>query len=539
MNSLERKSASRGETDDSHNTGEIIEESRIRARLPLVHEIESRLRSSSRVPIDDREILATNLGSAFMVSEHQGLKLSHRKLFTAVFGEEIGESKLKKRKNFMLLPGESPQLGGDGSPRLTASGRDYLELAIGLARLSPRSTDPEERAISILKLVRGSSFDNQEMQFEQGQIAEIRRASRIIKSCVNEKDLVRYGELLKRLPPQLVDDLRAELDNGRGYISEDFFGDVSIEGDFHGYSGAILAPQVQIGMLWLPINSKVRSIRWGLAPNDLIGAIRAQHPVIPSEFADDERLQSLIKQYVSAGDETEKYEIEDSIFSDWICELQNWGEDDHWEEQLAESWYEEDDHISLCFPAAVQLQLRYHSDLDRWLPFLYVRPVRNRWEYPYDQPRFIDHYSKEAHLMSQYLANDYVFGCDEQGSFAYLAKCEWCDSYEDSSKDFEIPDQLGFGCFALDDHGSHKVLTALLGQKVTFEGLKQGDEDWSAGPLPSNTIGAELLANLAFADVEKAIPTLLAQDFLQKYEIIERVFNEGMRSYQSGIARWE
>lgn len=141
--------------------------------------------------------------------------------------------------------------------------------------------------------------------------------------------------------------------------------------------------------------------------------------------------------------------------------------------------------------------------------------------------------------MSQYLANDYVFGCDEQGSFAYLAKCEWCDSYEDSSKDFEIPDQLGFGCFALDDHGSHKVLTALLGQKVTFEGLKQGDEDWSAGPLPSNTIGAELLANLAFADVEKAIPTLLAQDFLQKYEIIERVFNEGMRSYQSGIARWE
>lgn len=539
MSILERTSGPHDQSDDSQNTGEIIEESRIRARLPLVREIESRLRSSSRVPIDDREILATNLGSAFMVSEHQGLKLSHRKLFTAVFGEEIGESKLKKRKNFMLLPGESPQLGGDGSPRLTASGRDYLELAIGLAQLSPRSSDPEERAISILKLVRGSSFDNQEMQFEQGQIAEIRRASKIITSCVSERDLVRYGELLKRLPPHLADDLRTELDNGRGYISEDFFDDVSIEGDLHGYSGPILAPQVQIGTLWLPTKSKVRSIRWGLKSNDLITAIRTKHPILPSEFVDNDELQSLIKQYVSAGEETEKYEIENSIYSDWICELQTWGEDDEWERQLAESWYEEDGHISLCFPATVHIQLRYHRDLDRWLPFLYVRPVRPRWESVNAPPRFIDHDSKAAHLMSDYLPNDYVFGCDEQGSYAYLAQCEWYQEYEDSSEYFGMPDQLAFGCFALDDHGSHKVLTTLLNKKVTLEGLKRGDEAWSAGPLPSNTIGAELLANLAFADVEGAMPTLLAQDFLQKYEIIERVFNEGMRDYQSGIGRWE
>ena len=539
MNSLERKSAPRGETDDSHNTGEIIEESRIRARLPLVQEIESRLRSSSRVPIDDREILATNLGSAFMCTEHQDLKPSHRKLFTAVFGEEIGESKLKKRKNFMLFPGETPQLGSDGSPRLTASGRDYLELATGLVQFSSRSSDPEERAISILRLVRGSSFDNQEMQFEQGQISEIRRASKIITSCVNERDLVRYGELLKRLPPHLADDLKTELDSELGYISDDFFDDVSIEGDLHGYSRPILAPQVQIGTLWLPTKAKVRSIRWGLKSNDLITAIRAKHPILPSDFVDNDELQSLIKRYISAGEEAEKYEIEDSIYADWICALQNWGENDEWEGKLAESWYEWDGYISLCFPATVHIQLRYHRDLDRWLPFLYVRPVRPRWEYANAPPRFIDHDSKEAHLMSEHLPNDYVFGCDEQGSYAYLAQCEHYQEYEDSSEYFEMPDQLAFGCFALDDHGSHKVLTALLGQKVTFEGLKQGDEDWSAGPLPSNTIGAELLANLAFADVEKAIPTLLAQDFLQKYEIIERVFNEGMRTYQSGIARWE
>ena len=141
--------------------------------------------------------------------------------------------------------------------------------------------------------------------------------------------------------------------------------------------------------------------------------------------------------------------------------------------------------------------------------------------------------------MSEHLPNDYVFGCDEQGSYAYLAQCKHYQEYEDSSEYFEMPDQLAFGCFALDDHGSHKVLTTLLNKKVTLEGLKRGDGAWLAGPLPSNTIGAELLANLAFADVERAIPTLLAQDFLQKYEIIERVFNEGMRDYQSGIGRWE
>lgn len=139
-----------------------IPETTLAYRLYASADIEKALQQAKKTPPWDRLIFAQNLGFALTALRASGVEISNRHLFIQAFGELGGESKYQKRKDYLLMPNESPRTDAAGNDRLAANPRDYLAIAKAIGSLDTASTDNpiDARMHAILRLTNGSSFDS-------------------------------------------------------------------------------------------------------------------------------------------------------------------------------------------------------------------------------------------------------------------------------------------------------------------------------------------------------------------------------------------
>lgn len=564
MKEIERVALSPADIEEHERKREIrelVETSRIRARLPAVGSIGEILRKTARLPVSDREIMARNLGLTLQSYVDANQPIPDRQVFLSAFGEVVGESKLKKRKDFILKPGESPRLDANGAPRLAASGRDFADLAMAIARFSPHATSDAED-MAILKVIYGTSLDNTKLQVESSNIEAIKKASRALMSGIDPSELFQFGEMLSRLSPSLSDKLTDQLCNPGTENSSPWAAysqtlsqlskAIEIEADWYGRSGSILAPSVPLGELYIKADGDVLSVNWPYTGDGytegLLEAFADGFAMMPNCLYEDKDALRLADRYRQARTDEEMADLDDE-FSTMCNEHFPSIEDEALKDQSALS---QCGHVAVYFRTFVDLQLRFHRDLERWIPCLAIQPPDS------DASGALDHAFFEAVHPTQSGAftgvtlwpNDCLFCCSSGvgGKMAYLADIKLPHAYAYDIQDdhrprllygFDCGDDFEAGCFALDGKLANKILNAPFTEKVKFRGALRNEKNMGTTPLPANTLGGLLLNNLAFEKKEESIPILLAQDFAEKFAVVQGLFADSLSEFEHGMSRWD
>ena len=198
------RNTGRGSEEKAPIKEQPIEETRLSSRLATAPAIEDDLRRCTKLPQGDRVLLAHHLGERLERVQKANPQVSDRQVFIGAFGEDEGEKFLKKRKDLLLKPGETPNTQG-GKPRLNAKGHNYIALAKVLASLAPESfSSPEERdGYAILRLVKGTTFDSGSVAGEMRDLEARRDLAKcseiLVRSVLQQVDMDEYRAAVKRL----------------------------------------------------------------------------------------------------------------------------------------------------------------------------------------------------------------------------------------------------------------------------------------------------------------------------------------------------
>lgn len=135
----------------------------MRRRLDSAKSSRDELKKISRVPLDDRPLLAGNLGKMFLAARRRD-QLTMKDYFQMAFEKEW-ESHYKKNKRYIRLDGDAENDDSQGihHGEYLAAGIGYFRLAKALSM--PRTTGqvhtPEDQELlAVLRLVEGTSFDS-------------------------------------------------------------------------------------------------------------------------------------------------------------------------------------------------------------------------------------------------------------------------------------------------------------------------------------------------------------------------------------------
>lgn len=147
----------------------------------VAEDLEVFLRTTARLPLDYRPILARNLGMFALLLDPQRPLVAAKRMFSAAFGWQATE-KWRKRHRLIRLPDEAaPEAVGQGD--YEASGRHYLQLAQAFSRLHDGhgSFSVEDAARMLLKdtphnpQVHSVSLGDQAIEDEQRVREELSR----------------------------------------------------------------------------------------------------------------------------------------------------------------------------------------------------------------------------------------------------------------------------------------------------------------------------------------------------------------------------
>lgn len=164
------------------------------------------LQNTARIPLEDRPVLAKNLGKlAEMLNLTNPLK-GARRMF-----EQSAQSKWDKRKRLLRLPDEKPSDPADHNV-YEGSGQFYVLLAKEAGRLLSTSDDPRAIRRSIRQALRhlmsGTSFLPRHLPASPGEadvVELLHRLSEIVSSKVLEHTPIRdLWRLLDRTPIEFV-----------------------------------------------------------------------------------------------------------------------------------------------------------------------------------------------------------------------------------------------------------------------------------------------------------------------------------------------
>ncbi|MGP6090001.1 hypothetical protein [Antarctobacter jejuensis] len=170
---------------------------RARRRRSEAESLRAHLTASSRLSVEDRRVLARNLGRAIERKAPEATTQVAGRLFRLVYGEEGGPSRDKKRKRYIRF--DSDLMGShEQGNEYAANGRDFLKLAEGLAILFEGDQVPVASCDQMLLIVcEGASFapSRPSVPDDIGALDSLRQVMDALTDRITrETDLLAYFE---------------------------------------------------------------------------------------------------------------------------------------------------------------------------------------------------------------------------------------------------------------------------------------------------------------------------------------------------------
>jgi hypothetical protein len=497
-----------------------------RQRLKYASKAVESLRAARRVPKADRVVLARNLGQLCEGSLARGQDLNLANIFRAAFGDQIGESHYKKRKRYIRFSREvtGPKSQRDSAPVYAACGNDYLLLAEALAHRLPTKNGEQDETLSLtyLRLIEGTSFDDRtgiRERHEQEQQVELQsRLEQIVDRLTANVDLDWMREWTQRNHVGLsgrtgeIRDVSLLDSGGWGPM-------LNIHEDFEGESENRIAPCLRLASIYSPF------MPIGYLP------ITVSSSDIKATTVDDAvRVAMMKKLGVPAGRD------------------EDWEYDDGWPPLRSHhDWVDNIDELRIWVRRCLDIEIRFHPELDKWKCCLIVRAPRDGGWFEADRALFsnFDIYNPEASepclvylgMDSESFDNVHASRVGQNGSAETYAIFHYEDGVPETIKDeflwmdegtFIIPGKNAFDlAFADTQVSEHKFAYEIETCAGQFT------------PAPHDSIAGAILRNLAYAPKDKRLDRLLIKDAAARVKLMEDLAKRCKSEYDAAITRLE
>lgn len=491
------------------------------ARLAGVVEAEKQLRKG-KIPENDRVVLARNLGRMLKDALKRHDELSTRKVFLAAFGDADGESQYKKRKHLVWMPTEE----GHASD-LQRRAIKYLDLCAYLVQYLeyPRGLDEDgKRKLALLRLIEGSSFDQQEGRRERMD-AEYRQ----------ELDN-RLSTVVKRVHEAV------DLDWMRQFVNDHPLYSAGLTGEF---KPSNRAGGLQIMEATMEMTGGIQNC---LAPMVRIASVFTRPKVdrylmVETPISDDEDDSGKLTEKLAKVFATDSPEMADLVPR--ILEQEGWCD------------YDTDDPpCNLWFRSVIDMEIRYDVDSASWKPLLlWRRLLQDGFNPTGDEGQALDFFGLP------YKGCEGVFLGFEEESYLYAVleerlsgTCRWMlfvmDAFYDDYFDYSVQmfntcldsgfyppnsDYEEFMFQKLDDWSENGACYELEGN---FDCWRSESESGFV-KAPPGSLACALLRNLAYVRDYRRVDALLVNDAKYKYQILKSHTGELENEYEAAIKRFE